>query len=93
LDLNNTVVSAAPALLRDTSNPLYDKKIVMTKVRDAEIIDYLAKVGGHLADAITADTFILIVKSKEDMSGKVKKAMEKGIAIMEPEEFKAKYMM
>ena len=93
LDLNNAVVSAAPALVRDTSNPLYDKKIVMTKVRDAEIIDYLAKVGGHLADAITADTFILIVKSKEDMSGKVKKAMEKGIAIMEPEEFKTKYMM
>jgi len=91
LNLSNAAVLDEP--LFDTSNSLYNKKVVMTKVRDAEIIQYLAKVGGHLADAITADTFILIVKSKADISGKVKKAMDKGIAIMTPEEFKAKYMI
>ena len=76
---------------KDITNPLYNKKIVMTKVRDKEIIDFLKKVGGIVEDTIKSDTFILIVKSKEDNSSKMIKAKEKGILIMTPEEFKLKY--
>jgi NAD-dependent DNA ligase len=72
----------------DTSNPLYKKKVVMTKIRDKDIIEYLKEVGGILQDNISSDTFILLVKSKDDTSSKVVKAKEKGITIMTAEEFK-----
>ena len=79
-------------MVPDMTHPLFGKKIVMTKVRDQEIIQKLADVGGQLVDSIGSDTFALIVKSKEDTSAKVKKAIEKGIPIMTPDEFKSQYM-
>ena len=76
----------------DTTNPLYGKNIVMTKIRDKDIIEHLPTVGATLEDNIKKDTFVLIVKSKADSSNKTKYAEENGIAIMEPEEFKQKFM-
>jgi NAD-dependent DNA ligase len=64
----------------------------MTKVRDKEIIEKLNEVGGKLVDSINKNTFVLIVKNKEDESNKTKKAKELNIAIMEVDEFKKKYM-
>jgi DNA ligase (NAD+) len=75
----------------DVTNPLYGKKIVMTKVRDKEIIEKLPKLGATLEDNIKKDTFVLIVKSKDDVSNKTKYATENNISIMTPEEFKDKY--
>jgi len=75
----------------DISHPLYEKHIVMTKVRDQIIIDGLKKVGGVLDDSIGKKTFVLIVKSKEDVSNKTKYANEHGIPIMIPSEFIEKY--
>ena len=72
----------------DMSHPLYGKKIVMTKVRDQEIIEALKKYGAMLEDSIGKNTFVLIVKSKDDVSNKTKAANDKGIPIMTPEEFK-----
>ena len=77
---------------KDSSHPLYNKKIVMTKVRDTEIIEYLKEVGGHLQDNVNSETFVVIVKSKDDTSNKTEKAKEKGIPIMTPEEFKGLYL-
>ena len=76
----------------DTSNPLFGKKIVMTKVRDKEIIEYLTKVGAILEDNIKKDTFALIVKTHDDVSNKTKYATEHNIPIMMPSEFREKYM-
>lgn len=76
----------------DTSGPLYQKKIVMTKVRDKEIIDYMVKVGASLEDNIKKDTFVLIVKTHDDVSNKTKYATENNIHIMTPQEFRDKYM-
>jgi len=76
----------------DKSGPLYQKKIVMTKVRDKEIIDYLVKVGASLEDNIKKDTFVLIVKTHDDVSNKTKYATENNIPIMTPQEFRDKYM-
>ena len=77
----------------DTTNPLYGKTIVMTKVRDKSIIDHLEKVGAKLGDAMKKDTFVLIVKSHEDKSNKTEYATKNGIPIMTPEEFVKKYMI
>ena len=76
----------------DTSNPFYQKKIVMTKTRDKDIIDFLTKMGGSLEDSMKKDTFILIVKSVEDSSSKTEYAKKNGIPILSVEQFKKKYM-
>jgi NAD-dependent DNA ligase/DNA polymerase/3'-5' exonuclease PolX len=75
----------------DTSNPLYGKHIVMTKTRDATVIDKIKKAGGILDDNIGKTTFLLIVKTKADVSNKTKYANEHNITIMTPEEFNEKY--
>ena len=71
---------------------LNGKNIVMTKVRDANIISELSKYGGKLENTITKNTFVLITKSHEDVSSKTKKANELGIPIMTPLEFTQKYL-
>jgi DNA ligase (NAD+) len=74
-------------------HPLFGKSIVMTKVRDKAIIESLAKYGAKLVDTITKNTFVLIVKSKTDVSNKTKYAEQHNIPIMTPDEFVAKYMV
>jgi NAD-dependent DNA ligase len=76
-----------------TSHSMYGKKIVMTKVRDSLVIEFITKNGGTMEDNVKSDTFVLIVKSKEDVSNKMKEAEKKGVPIMTLEEFKAKYMV
>jgi NAD-dependent DNA ligase len=75
----------------NSSHPLFQKHIVMTKVRDAAIIENLKKVGGILDETIGKNTFVLIVKSKEDVSNKTKYADEHEIPIMTPAEFLTRY--
>ena len=71
---------------------IYDKKIVMTKVRDASIIEKVEEKGGSLVDSVNKNVWVVIVKSHEDESNKVKKAQSHNIPIMTVEEFKTKYM-
>ena len=82
-----SVKTAAPAADIIIS-PLNGKSIVMTKVRDKEIIEQLAKYGAKLEDNMKKDTFVLIVKSKDDVSNKTKYAVDHNIPIMTPDEFK-----
>jgi DNA ligase (NAD+) len=86
-------VAKSSAIEIDKSNPLYKKKIVMTKVRDQDIIRELKARGAGLGDNIDKNTFVLIVKSLEDSSNKTKYAVEHNILIMTPKDFKAKYLI
>lgn len=76
----------------DSGSPLFGKSVVMTKVRDAEIIEFLKRVGATLDDAMKTTTFVLIVKDKGDVSAKTKYAEAKGIPVMTVEEFKETYL-
>ena len=76
----------------DVNHVFYDKKIVMTKVRDASIIEKVEEKGGSLVDSVNKNVWVVIVKSHEDESNKVKKAQSHNIPIMTVEEFKTKYM-
>lgn len=71
---------------------LFDKHIVMTKVRDKDIIEKLKNEGGFLDDNVSKNTYVLIVKDINDVSNKIKKAKELNIPIMIPSEFKEKYL-
>ena len=76
----------------DRTNPFYQKKVVMTKTRDKDIIDFVTRMGGSLEESMKKDTFILIVKSTEDTSSKTEYAKKNGIPILSVEQFKEKYM-
>jgi NAD-dependent DNA ligase/DNA polymerase/3'-5' exonuclease PolX len=91
--IKTTTVKAAPivAAVANTSHPLFGKTIVMTKIRDKEIIEFLETKGAKLGDNVKADTLVLIVKSKDDVSAKTKTATEKNVPIMTPNEFKLAY--
>jgi len=82
----------ATALAADIiTSPLNGKSIVMTKVRDKVIIEQLLKYGARLEDNMKKDTFVLIVKSKDDVSNKTKYAVEHNIPIMTPDEFRGTF--
>ena len=89
--LQNVLRETTPVIV-NKSSPLYGKKIVMTKVRDKEIIEWLKTVGATIEDSMKKDVFVLIVKSHEDISNKTKFAKENNIPILTPDEFKEKYM-
>ena len=90
--LNAPAVDVVPAKPSTITTPLSGKKIVMTKIRDKDIIEYLKTAGGSLEDNIKKDTFALVVKSHDDVSNKTKFAQENNIPIMTAQEFKDKYM-
>jgi len=71
---------------------LYDKHVVMTKIRDKEIIEKLKEEGGFLDDNVNKNTFVLIVKELNDDSNKIKKAKELGVRIMVPCLFKEEFL-
>ena len=81
-----------PVKTFDTTHPLYGMKVVMSKIRDKDIIDALELYGGELQDSIKSGTSVLIVPNKEESSNKTEAALKKGIPVMTPEEFKMKYM-
>jgi DNA ligase (NAD+) len=91
--LSTKVVAPSVIVEEVIKNPLNGKKIVMTKVRDKEIIEQLTKYGATLEDTMKKDTFVLIVKSKDDVSNKTKYAVEHNIPIMTPDEFRAIHLI
>jgi hypothetical protein len=86
-------LAQAPAAAPSVQGPLNGKKVVMTKVRDNEIQTFMTSQGATLEDSMKKDTFVLIVKSKEDKSNKTEYAVKNGVPIMTVEEFKGKYMI
>ena len=75
----------------DETNPLYEKSIVITGFRDKALSEELEKRGAKLSSAISKNTFLVIVKDLDDITGKIEKAKEKGIPIKQVEIFKQEY--
>jgi len=94
--LTGSLIREEPAtqtiLVEDVSNPLYQKRIVMTKTRDPTVMDGLKRLGAVLEDKVGKNTFAVITKSVDDESNKTKEAKKLGIPVMVPEEFIAKYL-
>jgi NAD-dependent DNA ligase len=73
------------------SNPLYGKKILMSKIRDKEIIERLPFYGAKLEDTMKKDVFALVIKSHEETSNKTEFAKKNGIPIYTPDQFKTTF--
>jgi len=74
-------------------SPLSGKSVVMTGFRDVDIQEKIKNLGGKLGTSVSKNTFIVLVKDKEEVTGKVEDAKKLGICIMDVEEFKNKYIL
>jgi DNA ligase (NAD+) len=86
------VQGVPPKKTYDESHPLFGKTIVMTGFRDAELGEILKKLGTKVGASVSKNTFILLVKDKDEDTGKAEEARKLNVAIMTPEEFKKKYL-
>uniref|UniRef100_A0A6C0KGC5 DNA polymerase beta n=1 Tax=viral metagenome TaxID=1070528 RepID=A0A6C0KGC5_9ZZZZ len=73
-------------------HPLYDKSIVLSGFRDKNMQGELEKIGTNIANTISNNIFVLVVKDKEKKTSKIIKAESLSVPIMLVEEFKEKYM-
>lgn len=76
----------------DESHPLFGKSIILTGFRDANLQNVLKELGAKIGSSVSKSTFIVLVKDKEEDTGKVADAKKLGISIMTPDEFKDKYL-
>ena len=89
--LNETMVGLQQQQPIDETNPLYEKSIVITGFRNKELSEELKSLGVRESNAVSKNTFAVIVKDKEDNTGKIEAAKEKNIPIYTSLEFKDKF--
>ena len=75
------------------THELTNKKIVMSKIRDKQIIDFMEKHGILMEDSMKKDIAYLIIKSTDDVSSKIEYARKHNIPIVTADDFKAKYII
>jgi NAD-dependent DNA ligase len=76
----------------DQSHPLFGKSIVMTGFRDAELINELKEIGAKIGSSVSSKTFVVLVKDKDEDTGKAFEARKLNVPLMTPEEFRTKYL-
>jgi NAD-dependent DNA ligase len=75
----------------DESNPLYEKSIIITGFRNKELSEELKSLGVRESSAVSKNTFAVIVKDKDEDTGKIEAAKQKNIPIYTSLEFKDKF--
>ena len=76
----------------DTSNPLYDKIIVMTGFRDKDLEVVLKEYGAKMGSSVSKNTFCVLVKDlNSEESSKVLEAKRIGIPVLTLSQFKTQY--
>tara|TARA_B110000285_G_scaffold70519_1_gene81151 strand:- start:1554 stop:3572 length:2019 start_codon:yes stop_codon:yes gene_type:complete len=75
----------------DESNPLYEKSIIITGFRNKELSEELKTLGARESSAVSKNTFAVVVKDKDEDTGKIEAAKQKNIPIYTSLEFKEKF--
>jgi len=74
--------SHQPPVATNNSHPFYGKRVAVTKVKDPEVKKKIKEIGAILEDKIGSKTEILVVKSLDDDSVKLRYAKERGVKIV-----------
>jgi DNA ligase (NAD+) len=77
----------------DKSHPLFEKSIVMTGFRDIVIQEKLKEIGAKIGSSVSSKTFVVLVKDKDEDTGKANEARKLGVPLMTPQEFTSKYIL
>lgn len=64
-----------------------DKNIVMSGFRNKDLEEQLKNVGASIGSSVNKNTYLLIVKSMQDNSSKIKDAKKYGVTIVEVDKF------
>jgi NAD-dependent DNA ligase len=78
---------------KDESHPLYDKSIIITGFRNKELSEELKRIGAKESSAVSKSTFAVIVKNKDEETGKADAARQKNVPIYTVDEFKKKFAL
>ena len=89
--LNETMMGLQNQQPIDESNPLYEKSIIITGFRNKELSEELKSLGVRESSAVSKNTFAVIVKDKDEDTGKIEAAKQKNIPIYTSLEFKDKF--
>ena len=76
---------------KNETGKFYNKKIVFTGVRNKELEKKILLESGEISNSLVKNTFILIVKNKDEETTKIQKAKKLNITIMTIDEFNNKY--
>jgi len=85
-------ISVKPKKELDLSHPLFGKSVVMTGFRDADLQNELKELGAKIGSSVSSKTFVVLVKDKDDDTGKAVEARKLNIPLMTPQEFRNKYL-
>jgi DNA ligase (NAD+) len=86
---NEVTVSKATV---DTSNPLYEKTVVLTGFRDKDLEVILKEAGAKMGSSVSKNTLCVVVKdSNSEESSKVLEAKRIGIPVLTLSQFKTQY--
>ena len=89
--LHETMLGLQEQPAIDETNPLYEKSIVITGFRNKELSEELKSLGVRESSAVSKNTFAVIVKDKDEDTGKIAAAKQKNIPIYTSLEFKEKF--
>ena len=90
-DIKKIKKSSNKTTVNVNGNPLL-KKVLFTGGVVAEFVDVIKKNGGEQSSSLTNDTTLLVTKDKTSTSSKMKKAKDKGIMIVDHDDFRSKFM-
>ena len=94
-EINYNISKKKPTVSKENvnsnENPLL-KKVLFTGGVVKDFVDVVKKSGGVQTSSLTSDTTLLVTKDKTSASGKMKKAQEKGVLIVDHADFRAKFM-
>ena len=91
--LENKLVDGVPEKKSyDESHPLFNKSIVMTGFRDAELVDTLKNLGAKIGASVSKNTFVVLTKDKDEDTGKAEEARKLEVPLMTPDDFKVKFL-
>ncbi len=76
-----------------SSGSLNDEMIVFTGFRDKDLKADVESAGGKMQSSVNGKTTILVCLDPTSTSGKVKKARDKGVTIVSPDEIKERILM
>jgi len=89
---NSTTLNNNNNSNNNTLQNLTNQNVVFTGFTETNLKKQIELRGGHVDDTIKKNTNILVVKDLSKITGKVKKAQEKGIVIITKEEFIKQYI-
>ena len=97
-NLNNKITQHSVELKKNNkelnnNHILYDKIIVMTGFREKNIEQLLKIYGAKLGSSVTKNTFVVLVKDKNEDTSKANEARKLNIPIMTLNEFSYKYIL